>query len=70
VNRFASISLAAISLLVSIAAATRTAVNDETYTEADAGSLGVELVDTTTTYYCAADAGSLGIDDPVAACGH
>lgn len=44
---------------------------DSSFTEADAGSFGVEIVDATdnaSNGWCAADAGSLGHPNPVGAC--
>ena len=58
------------SVLLSLGAAAQVGAGDGDggYGAADAGSLGVELVDLADVY-CAADAGSLGLSDPLAACG-
>lgn len=69
-KKYFGIGIASTALVVFAATANAGATSadqTDTYTEADAGSLGVEVVDTTTTY-CAADAGSLGVDDPVTVC--
>ncbi len=53
---------AAVALLLSMAAPVE--AQDDAWTAADSGSLGVALPDS----WCLADAGSLGVPDPPAAC--